>query len=322
MKVEEIPKEVLEGIKRVSEKRTIPFEKMVAEYEKIWKLEKVQRQTGGEKAKAVWAGKILFNRFMSKEPITTYPMLIPFGTTEPRLKKDAEDKVENMRSTMFAAVEVSKIKDGKKVKSFEVKEVVFNGKYAAMVQKIRMVRAYSNVKLYDKGYFIEAGEDTKFDAPQKVKMSEEDFITKICKLPKLDKLSDVVTHKSQIKGDGYIDKTDMYLIEGMVQRGFKKGYAIKDESLEYEEKLIKVAGDEIILPQMLTVWVPSRFYKWDEDSELAFLGTIDIGQDDKKPVMNAVLAYPAGFVCELPAGGKKEEKKVKEEKKEENEEKK
>lgn len=92
----------------------------------------------------------------------------------------------------------------------------------------------------------------------------------------------------------------MYLIEGMVQRGFKKGYAIKDESLEYEEKVIRVAGEEIILPQTLTVWVPSRFYKWDEDSELAFLGTIDIGQQDKKPVMNAILVYPIGFVIELP----------------------
>ena len=309
MKKEDIPEEVLEGIKRVSEKRTIPVEKLIVEYEKIIGEKKVQRQTGGEKAKAVWAGKILFNRFMSTEPVTTYSMLIPFGTTEPRLKKDAEDRVENMRSTMFAAVEVTKIKDGKKTKSFEVKEVVFNGKFASMVQKIQMIRAYSNVKLYDKGYFIEVGEDTKFDNPQRLKsMTEEDVITKICKLPKLDKLSDVVTHRSKIENSGYVDRADMYLIEGMVQRGFKKGYAIKDETLEYEEKLIKVAGDEIILPQMLTVWVPSRFYKWDEDSELAFLGTIDIGREDKKPVMNAVLVYPAGFVCELPVGGKNEKK--------------
>lgn len=312
MEQKDIPEEVLEGIKRVSEKRTISVEKLIVEYEKIIEEKKVQRQTGGEKAKAVWAGKILFNRFMSKEPVTTYSMLIPFGTTEPRLKKDAEDKIENMRSTMFAAVEVSKIKDGKKTKSWEVKEVVFNGKLAAMVQNIKMIRAYSNVKLYDKGYFIEVGDDTKFDAPQKLKMSEEDFIIKICKLPKLDKLSDVVTHKSRIETTGYADKTDMYLIEGMVVRGFKKGYAIKDESLEYEERVIKVAGENIILPQNLTVWIPSRFYKWDEDSELAFLGTISIGQQDNKPVMNAVLAYPAGFVCEIPQGGNKEKPKEKE----------
>ena len=301
MKKEDIPSEVFEGhIKRVSEKRSIPLEKVVSEYIKIFETERVQKQPGGDKEKAVWAGKILFNKLMSKEPITTYAMMIPFGTTEPRLIKDSEDKIENMRSTMFAAVKVSPDK------SFEVKEITFRGKYAAMVQTIKMIRAYSNVKLYNKGYFIEAGEDTKFGSPQKLKMSEEDFITKVCKLPKLDKLSDVVTHKSVIKDDGYTDRADMYLIEGMVQRGFKKGYAIKDETLEYEEKLIKVAGEEIILPQMLTVWVPSRFYKWDEDSELAFLGTISIGQDDKKPVMNAVLAYPAGFVCEIPTGGKKE----------------
>ena len=315
MKKEDIPVEIFEGhIKRVSEKRQISIEKVVSEYIKIFESEKVQKQSGGEKEKAKWAGKILFNKLMSKEPTTTYSMLIPFGTTEPRLKKDTEDKVENMRSTMFAAVEVTKIKDGKKVKNFEVKEVVFNGKHAAMVQKIQMIRVYSNVKLYNKGYFIEAGDDTKFDNPQRLKsMSDEDVITKVCKLPKLDKLSDVVTHKSGMKDDGYTDRLDMYLIEGMVQRGFKKGYAVKDESLEYEERAITVAGESIILPQSLTVWVPSRFYKWDEDSELAFLGTISIGQDDKKPVMNAVLVYPAGFVCEIPQGEKKKVKPKKEE---------
>ena len=313
MKKEDIPSDIFEGhIKRVSEKRQIPIEKLIVEYEKILKEDKIQNWEALDSEKAKVAGKILFKNFMSKEPVTTYSMMIPFGTTEPRLKKDAENVVENMRSTMFAAVEVSKVKDGKKIKSFEVKEVVFNGKFAEMVQEIKMIRAYSNVKFYDKGYFIEVGDDTKFDSPQKLKMTEEDFITKICKLPKLDKLSDVVTHKSRTQeNSNYIDKTDMYLVEGMVQRGFKKGYAIKDESLDYEEKTIKVGNDTIILPQTLTVWVPSRFYKWDEDSELAFLGTIDIGREDKKPVMNAVLAYPVGFVCEIPTGGKKEKENKK-----------
>ena len=317
MKKEDIPSEVFEGhIKRVSEKRHIPIEKLISEYEKILKEDKIQNWEAPDSEKAKVAGKVLFKNFMSKEPVTTYSMMIPFGTTEPRLKKGAENVVENMRSTMFAAVEVSKIKDGKKVKSFEVKEIVFNGKYAEMVQKIKMIRAYINVKLYDKGFFTVAGDDTKFENPQKIKMTEEDFITKICKLSKLDKLSDVVTHKSRNQeNSNYIDKTDMYLVEGMVQRGFKKGYAIKDESLDYEEKTIKVGNDTIILPQTLTVWIPSRFYKWDEDSELAFVGTISIGQQDNKPVMNAVLAYPAGFVCELPEGGKKEKEKVKEENK-------
>ena len=306
MKKEDIPSEVFEGhIKRVSEKRQIPIEKLIVEYEKILKEDKIQNWEALDSEKAKVAGKILFKNFMSKEPVTTYSMMIPFGTTEPRLKKDAENVVENMRSTMFAAVEVSKVKDGKKIKSFEVKEVVFNGKFAEMVQEIKMIRAYSNVKFYDKGYFIEVGDDTKFDSPQKLKMTEEDFITKICKLPKLDKLSDVVTHKSRNQeNSNYIDKTDMYLVEGMVQRGFKKGYAIKDGSLDYEEKTIKVGNDTIILPQTLTVWTPSRFYRWDEDSELAFLGTIDIGIRDRKPVMNAILVYPVGFVCEIPTGGK------------------
>jgi len=300
MKEEDIPKEVSESIKRISEKRSIPLEKVIVEYERVLVSDKIQGWDVPDIERAKVAGKILFKDFMFKEPVTTYSMVIPIGTTEPRLKKGAKDIVENMRSTMFAAVRVTD-------EPFEVKEVVFNGEQATRVQEIQMIRVYSNVKLYDKGFFIEVGDDTKFDNPQKLKnMSEEDVITKICKLPKLDKLSDVVTHRSRREDTGYIDRTDMYLVEGMVQRGFKKGYAIKDESLEYEEKSVKVAGETIILPQTLTVWVPSRFYKWDEDSELAFLGTIDIGRQDKKPIMNAVLAYPVGFVCEIPQGGKKE----------------
>ena len=298
MKEEDIPEEVL---KRVSEKRSIPLEKIMSEYEKIWKSDKIQKWNAPDIEKTKVAGKILFKNFMSKEPVTTYSMVIPIGATEPRLKKDAENNIANMRSTMFAGVKVSKDK------AFEVKEIVFNGKHAAMIQKIQMIRVYSNVKLCDKGFFIEVEDNTNFDNPQKLKnMSEKDVITKLCKLPKLDKLSDVVTHRSRREDTGYIDRTDMYLVEGMVQRGFKKGYAIKDESLEYEEKPVKVGDEIVILPQTLTVWVPSRFYKWDEDSELAFLGTIDIGRQDRKPFVNAILAYPAGFVCEIPQGEKKE----------------
>ena len=218
MKEEDISEEVLDSIKRVSEKRSISLEKMMEQYEKIFKSDKIQKWDAPDSEKARVAGKILFKDFMSKESVTTYSMVIPIGVTEPRLKKGAEDKVENMRSTMFAAVKVS---EGN---LFEVKEIVFNSSYAAMVQKIQMIRVYSDVKLYDKGFFIEVGDDTKFDNPQKLKnMSEEDIITKICKLPKLDKLLDVVTHRSRREDTGYIDRTDMYLVEGMVQRGFKKG---------------------------------------------------------------------------------------------------
>jgi len=113
----------------------------------------------------------------------------------------------------------------------------------------------------------------------------------------------MITHTSKYDG-GYIDRTDMYLIEGLVRRGFKKGYAIKDESLPYEEEAVKIEGNTIIVPQTITVWIPSRFYRWDEDSELAFLGTIDIGKNDRKPFMNAVLVYPVGFAPELKGSNK------------------
>ena len=295
MKKNGIPDKVLETLKQVSEKRGIELERIIREYKNVLSSEKVQRQKGTDEDKKIWAGKIVFSRFMTKEPTSVFSMVVPIGITEPRLKRGTENKVENMRATMFAAV-----KNGKK---FEVKEIVFNGKLAALVQKIKLLRVYQKVKLYDRGYFIEAGEDTKFDNPQKFKMTEEEFLTKICKFPKLSSLRDMITHTSKYDG-GYIDRTDMYLIEGLVRRGFKKGYAIKDESLPYEEEAVKIEGNTIIVPQTITVWIPSRFYRWDEDSELAFLGTIDIGKNDRKPFMNAVLVYPVGFVVEFKSSNK------------------
>ncbi|OQX50463.1 MAG: hypothetical protein B5M53_12460 [Candidatus Cloacimonas sp. 4484_209] len=140
------------------------------------------------------------------------------------------------------------------------------GKLAPLVQKIKLLRAYKNVKLYD--------------------------------FPKLERLIDTVSHRSEYNG-GYIDRTDMYLIEGMVKRKFGKGYGIKDESLPLEEKAVRVGDEKVVVPQVLTVWVPKRFYRWDTDAELAFLGTIDIGRDDRRPFMNAVLVYATGFAPEL-----------------------
>ena len=147
MNKEDIPKEIFERyIKQASEKRGIPVEKVLEKYDQVVNSEKVQKQEEDEEAKKIWAAKIVFSRLMSTEPTSMFSMVIPFGITEPRLKKGTENKVENMRATMFATV-----KNGKK---FEVKEIVFNGKLAALVQKIQLLRAYQNVKLYDRGYFI------------------------------------------------------------------------------------------------------------------------------------------------------------------------
>jgi len=292
MKEDSIPGEALKRLKTASEKRGVPFDKLVEEYKQVLGSEKVRKQKGDEKAKKIWAARIVFSRWMSKEPVSEHSIVIPFGITEPRVKKGAENKVENMRASVFAA-----IKNGDN-KKFEVKEIVFRGKLVSIVQRIKLLRAYQNVKLYDRSYFIEAGEDTKFENPQKIKMTEEQILTKICKFPKLERLIDTVSHKSNYNG-GYIDRMDMYLIEGIVRRKFKRGYAIKDESLPFEEKAVQVGNEKVIVPQTLTVWIPKRFYRWDEDSELAFLGTIDIGKEDRKPFMNAVLVYPSGFAPEL-----------------------
>jgi len=292
MKEDSIPGKALERLKTVSEKRGIPFDKVLEEYKRVLGSKKVQKQKGDEEGKKIWASRIVFTNFMTKEPASVHSLVIPFGIIEPRLKKGAENKVENMRASLFAAV-----RNGND-KKFEVKEIVFNGKLAPVVQKIKLLRAYKNVKLYDRGYFIEAGEDTKFENPQKVKMTEEQILTGICKFPKLERLIDTVSHRSDYNG-GYIDRTDMYLIEGMVKRKFGKGYGIKDESLPLEEKAVRVGDEKVVVPQVLTVWVPKRFYRWDTDAELAFLGTIDIGRDDRRPFMNAVLVYVTGFAPEL-----------------------
>ena len=145
MKEEDIPKDVLDSIKRVSEKRSVSVEELITEYEKILNEDKIKEWDAPYSEKLKSAGKILFTRFMSKEPVTTFSMVIPFGIKEePHLKRGAEDKTETMRSALFAKVRISNDKP------FETKEIVFTGENASMIQKIRTIRAYSNVKLYDK----------------------------------------------------------------------------------------------------------------------------------------------------------------------------
>ena len=297
MKTEEIPKEVMESITKISNSRGVNVDELVSEYNEILNSPLVRGQQGSEESKQIWAGKILHRNRMCKSPVTTYKTVIPFGMSEPRFKKDAEKTIENMYAFMYVA-----INNGNE-NEYTINEIYLGGKDTEIARKLEIMQGYSDVELCDQGRSVGIGENTKFGSSRRLNISDEDFLTRICKFRKIDRISDTILNRSKVN-DGYLVKTDMYLVEGMVNRVFNKGYAITDDSLEYDEKPVKVGTETFIIPQTLTVWTPKRFIKWGENSELMFLGTIEIS--DKKPFMNAYYVFPSGFAIELPKGnGKK-----------------
>lgn len=116
----------------------------------------------------------------------------------------------------------------------------------------------------------------------------------ILKIPKAENIREAII-KATI--------TDYYIcsVEGMVQKekiiDNRSFYEIRDETIGYEDKVVKIENRQFVVPSKLTIEVPIKFLKWDEDSELGFLGIIKIGRN-KVPFMEAFFVYPAGFVCE------------------------
>jgi hypothetical protein len=95
----------------------------------------------------------------------------------------------------------------------------------------------------------------------------------------------------------YVDEFDLRAIDGIVVR-YNYGkrangtnwavYSITDMSAPAENE---VTPDGKIIPSTLTVWVPYQLLKWDKDSEVMVVGTVQIGGNGE-PFMNAILVYP------------------------------
>lgn len=193
----------------------------------------------------------------------------------------------------------------------EKKQIVCTGKTDSEIPStINIMKTYANLKLTDRGYFVEIPSNMKLPDSQPIPGGVDNltFLEKYCGCRKLENLRDMAANQSAIDDKGYADRFDLYIIKGIVIRqnkgerkdGTRYGvYTIKDESLTQEAEIVEVNGEEIVIPPVITVWTPPRFITYDKESELAFVGTIGIRKDTKEVLMNAIAVMPAGIVIEM-----------------------
>jgi len=298
----EVTKEIKEKIEKISKLRDVSEEELLKSFEEICNTKNLQEYP--EDQRIPYAGRILWTRYMSKEPTKKYTV-IPYGVEERRVLRSGESQ-----SKIYAMVQ----EEGGKL---EMKEINCKGKDVEIPSTLELYNIYQGVELTDRLYFLELSTNAKFNSAKPLSMDDLEFLKRYCKFPTLVNLREVATHPSKTEG-GYVVRDDAYIIQGISIRFKKRGkradgseyslYVIKDDSLGIENEVIKVRGkgedneeiiQEVVIPTSITVWVPSRFVLYDKESELGFVGTIGINKKDKTPSMNAYYVYPAGIVREI-----------------------
>ena len=300
---EEIKKNALEEIQKISQTRDIAVEDLQKEYIQALNDESIKDYDIA--LRAPYAVQVLWTLHMRKPPTVTCELVVPFGVRESYRTRSGERRAE-----IQAYV---KPEGGKG----ELKEITCVSTFSVLPSRIELLRGYRSVVLQSRaqGAWLEVGSETKFNNPLDIGVSPEEWFTKRLLFPKLSSLREMATYQSKLDANGYTERFSQFVVEGMVVRSYKglrkdqslmANYTIKDMSLGFEEEVIQDAtGVRAILPSDITIWVPPRFLRWNTNSQLAFVGTISLDKKSHIPSMNATYVYPAGIA--IPMEEKKQE---------------
>ena len=139
---------------------------------------------------------------------------------------------------------------------------------------------------------------TKFDNPKPLPVDPVRFLYEYVGVRKIA-IADTLRYPSRREQGGkFVDEFDLRAIQGIALR-YAKGnrpsggqwafYVIADDSVGVDDV---VTPEGRIIPSQFTVWVPARFVKYAEESDLLFVGTVDISQPEGMPFMNAISIVP------------------------------
>jgi hypothetical protein len=291
-----ISENIKANIKKISEKRSISKSELEKELLEISNREYVQ--TYPETERLHYAMRLLWSKHMSKGTVKEFNLIVPIGVTEKRKTRGG-----NWRSEIYFLVRVEE-------KEYAVKEAVCTGTLSGFSSEIELFKAYTDVKLSDKSGFVEISstDELKNGSIISENFDEIEFLEDYCKYKRVETLDKMPTSLSKLNDGGYIEKTSMYIISGIVtqcSKGVRKDdskygvYSINDMSLDPEDTTIETEdGVTIILPSEITIWIAPRFVKYDKESEVAFLGNIQVNKNNEV-FMNAVVAIPDGLVIEI-----------------------
>jgi hypothetical protein len=280
-----LPDQVLTRLKEISEKFNIDIDSVVKEYYNIYNDNFVQTdpQFKDESDKHAFSMRVIWVKYASSLPTREYE-IIPIGFRAPRRGK--KDNV--WRSTIYALIRSSD--------KLEKKTIFATGDQSFLVNQIESFKAYKVRLASWGGDRLSVTNLTKFDTPKLLPINPLDMVKKFLNVREI-KIADTPYEISKLKDEKFVDEWDLKLIRGVVLNYGKGGneetgtwafYLISDESATGEDRLTK---DGIVIPNRLFVWLPEQLLKYDQDSELAFLGTVTL-TTNKEPRFNAISVIP------------------------------
>lgn len=279
----ELPKYVIDKIEELSRKYKIEKDKLISEYMDIFNDPFVQTdpQFKTDDDRHGYASRVLWIR-IAAQPTTKDYIVIPFGIQDPRLTQSGK----------VIARLLAYVKSGDK---FERKIILFKDSTANEVNNVQLFHAYK-VKLSEFRDILMATMKTKFENPKPLPMEPLKFLLEELGIP-LITIEQAAHMPSKKRDERFTDEFDLRAIRCIVTRwnkwtrrsGFGEGavYNVSDDSVNQTH----VSEDGVIIPTEMTVWTPASQLKYDVESEIVVVGTIDIS-DTKEPAMNAVCVIP------------------------------
>lgn len=282
----DIPAEIGEKLKNISNTAEIPYEEIADEYQKTFCDDFIQKdpQFKTDDERHHYTSMILTSRYLSRPPAKVYDV-IPVGFSGVRNTK------KGPMSEIFAFAK--QIPDGQT----EFRRIVCRDDMATIYKNLTLFALYNKVKM---GAFSGAGGDlivdkrTQFVNP----IMGVDNNQLLANLPaKRLKLADVTRFPSRKNDAGYTDSCDWRVVRGIVLRTIKKekepgrwvaGYTLLDDSISPERKVL---DDGNVQSPGFTVWCAPEQVIYDTESEIEIYGTITINEDGSAS-MNGYLVHP------------------------------
>jgi len=283
MKFEELPDFVRQKIQEISEKKNIPIDELVEEYNTIFNDPFIQTdpQFKDDYDRHRYAIRVLTVRILTRPPTKTVTV-IPIGYTEARKTRSG---------TYFSNIYVVVVEQT----GLKIRRMLAREHYAEIYKDIELFNKYTiKVGYYDDGTLV-VDSRTKFVDPEPIPMEPKEFLDKLG-IPVVT-LAEVENYYSRVTSTGYVDDTDWRGIQGIIVRrrvierddGTKFGVmTIMDDTVPFEERVLP---DGRVVPPGLTVFAPPSQMKYAEDSECLFYGTIE-KDNNGLPYMNAYLILP------------------------------
>jgi len=279
----EFPEYVIEKLEEISQKYKIEKNKLVSEYSDIFNDPFVQTdpQFKTDDDRHGYALRVLYVRVSAQPPTKDY-VVIPFGIQDPRITKSGK---------VIARVMVY-CKIGEK---FERRVILFKDNLADEVNNVQLFHAYKVSLSEFKDIFV-ATTKTKFENPKPIPMEPIKFLTQELGIPLIN-MSQIPYSLSKKRDKKFVDEFDLRAIRCIITRynkwtrksGFGEGAVcnVSDDSVNQTH----VTDEGIIVPTELTVWTPSSQLKYDVESEVIVVGTIDVSSSNE-PFMNAICVIP------------------------------